>query len=117
MSRFNQVVVNKTASLVEVGAGLLWDDVYRALDGTGLNIVGGRASGVGVAGFTLGGGAWSSFNYFLVDKYAPKKKAIRGSRTSMDLQLIMSSRSSSCFQTERFRLSPPKMKISGLVSG
>lgn len=56
MTRFNQVVVNKAASTVEVGAGLIWDDVYQALDGTGLNIVGGRVSGVGVAGFTLGGG-------------------------------------------------------------
>jgi FAD/FMN-containing dehydrogenase len=73
MTRFNQVIVNKTASLVEVGAGLLWDDVYTALDGTGLNVVGGRVSGVGVAGFTLGGGAWSSLDCFQVDKYAWKK--------------------------------------------
>jgi FAD/FMN-containing dehydrogenase len=57
MTRFSQVVVDKTASLVEVGAGLVWDDVYKALDGTGLNVVGGRVSGVGVAGVTLGGGA------------------------------------------------------------
>jgi FAD/FMN-containing dehydrogenase len=57
MTRFSQVVVDKTASLVKVGAGLVWDDVYKALDGTGLNVVGGRVSGVGVAGFTLGGGA------------------------------------------------------------
>jgi FAD/FMN-containing dehydrogenase len=56
MTRFNQVIVNTTASTVEVGAGLIWDDVYEALDGTGLNVVGGRVSGVGVAGFTLGGG-------------------------------------------------------------
>jgi len=68
MTRFNQVNINKTASLVEVGAGLLWDDVYTALDGTGLNVVGGRVSGVGVAGFTLGGGAWPSLDRFLVDK-------------------------------------------------
>lgn len=57
MTRFNQVVVHKDTRLVEVGAGLLWDDVYQKLDGTGLNVVGGRVSGVGVAGFTLGGGA------------------------------------------------------------
>jgi FAD/FMN-containing dehydrogenase len=60
MTRFNQVIVDKTASTVEVGTGLIWDDVYQALDGTGLNVVGGRVSGVGVAGFTLGGGEWSS---------------------------------------------------------
>ena len=34
--------------------------MYRALDGTDLNVVGGRISGVGIAGFTLGGGEWSS---------------------------------------------------------
>jgi FAD/FMN-containing dehydrogenase len=68
MTRFNQVIVNKTASLVEVGAGLIWDDVYRKLEGTGLNVVGGRVSGVGVAGFTLGGGARSSLDHFLIDK-------------------------------------------------
>ncbi|KAF8495559.1 FAD-binding domain-containing protein [Russula emetica] len=67
MTRFNQVIVNKTASLVEVGAGLIWDDVYKALEGTGLNVVGGRVSGVGVAGFTLGGGySWKTNQYGLM---------------------------------------------------
>jgi FAD/FMN-containing dehydrogenase len=59
MSRFNQVIVNKLTSTVEIGAGLLWDDVYRKLDGTGLNVAGGRVGGVGVAGFILGGGELS----------------------------------------------------------
>ena len=57
MTRFNQVVVDKATSLVEVGSGLTWDSVYQELDGTGLNVVGGRVQGVGVAGFILGGGA------------------------------------------------------------
>jgi FAD/FMN-containing dehydrogenase len=40
--------------------------VYEALDGTGLNVVGGRVSGVGVAGFTLGGGySWKTNQYGL----------------------------------------------------
>jgi len=66
MARFNKVNVNKAANTVEVGAGLLWDDVYKALDGTGLNVVGGRVSGVGVAGFILGGGySWKSNQYGL----------------------------------------------------
>jgi FAD/FMN-containing dehydrogenase len=59
MTRFNTVAVDKTSNTVAIGAGLLWDDVYKALDGTGLNVVGGRVRGVGVAGFTLGGGVWS----------------------------------------------------------
>jgi FAD/FMN-containing dehydrogenase len=65
MTRFNKVTVNQAASTVEVGAGLVWDDVYKALDGTGLNVAGGRVSGVGVAGFILGGGEWSPFSILL----------------------------------------------------
>jgi hypothetical protein len=41
---------------VEVGAGLTWDQVYEVLEPTGVNVVGGRVFGVGVAGLTLGGG-------------------------------------------------------------
>ncbi|KAH9957078.1 FAD-binding domain-containing protein [Russula dissimulans] len=66
MTRFNKVKVDKAASTVEIGAGLMWDDVYRALDGTGLNVLGGRVSGVGVAGFILGGGySWKTNQYGL----------------------------------------------------
>jgi hypothetical protein len=55
MTRLNAVAVNQTASSVAIGAGLLWDNVYEAPDGTGLKIVGGRALGIGVAGLALGG--------------------------------------------------------------
>jgi len=47
---------NARAQTAEIGAGLLWDDVYAALDPHNVSVVGGRVSGVGVAGFTLGGG-------------------------------------------------------------
>lgn len=57
LARFNQVVYNATASTATIGAGLLWDDVYAALEPHGVNVLGGRTSGVGVGGFTLGGGA------------------------------------------------------------
>ncbi|KAI0290497.1 FAD-binding domain-containing protein [Russula brevipes] len=56
MSRFSEMKVNSAIGTVEVGAGLTWDQVYRALDGTGVNVIGGRVPGVGVAGLTLGGG-------------------------------------------------------------
>lgn len=56
MSQVDSVVLNLNDSTVHVGAGCLWDNVYAALDGTGVNVVGGRVPGVGVAGFTLGGG-------------------------------------------------------------
>lgn len=56
MTRFNQVTYSASAGTVEIGTGLIWDDVYGALEQYNVNIVGGRVSGVGVAGFTLGGG-------------------------------------------------------------
>ena len=56
MSKFNQVTYNADAQTADVGAGLVWDDVYSALEPYAVNVVGGRVTGVGVAGFTLGGG-------------------------------------------------------------
>ena len=56
MSRFNQTKLDLTSGTVEVGAGLTWDQVYEVLEPTGVNVVGGRVSSIGVAGLTLGGG-------------------------------------------------------------
>jgi len=56
LSRFNETKVNVASGTVEVGAGLTWDQVYAALEPAGVNVVGGRVPGVGVAGLTLGGG-------------------------------------------------------------
>ncbi|KAJ7581441.1 FAD dependent oxidoreductase [Mycena floridula] len=56
MARFNQVVYDNATKTATVGAGLLWDQVYETLIPLGVNVVGGRVPGVGVAGFTLGGG-------------------------------------------------------------
>jgi len=56
MTRFNETKVNSTCGTVDVGAGLTWDQVYAALEPTGVNVVGGRIPGVGVAGLSLGGG-------------------------------------------------------------
>lgn len=56
MPRFSDVIYDRAAQTATIGMGLVWDDVYAALDPHGVNVVGGRVSGVGVAGFTLGGG-------------------------------------------------------------
>ena len=56
MSRFNQTVYDASSNTAEIGTGQVWDDVYDALEPYGVNVVGGRVTGVGVAGFTLGGG-------------------------------------------------------------
>jgi FAD/FMN-containing dehydrogenase len=62
MTRFNDIVISKDSQTVEIGAGLTWTDVYRYLIPKGLNVVGGRLNGVGVAGLTLGGGECYSFS-------------------------------------------------------
>lgn len=66
MSRFSSVTYNAGASTADVGAGLVWDDVYQELQPHGVVVVGGRVSGIGVAGFTLGGGySWLTSQYGL----------------------------------------------------
>lgn len=53
LARFNKLTVDSTAGTVELGSGLTWDEVY---DPTGVNVIGARLPGVGVADVTLGGG-------------------------------------------------------------
>ncbi|KAL2062001.1 hypothetical protein VTL71DRAFT_6267 [Oculimacula yallundae] len=54
--RLNQVKLSSDKKTVEVGTGLRWTEVYDALDGSGVQVVGGRVAGPGVGGFSLGGG-------------------------------------------------------------
>ena len=56
MSRLDAIEYDASTGTVAVGAGNVWDSVYAALEPYGVNVVGGRVSGIGVAGFTLGGG-------------------------------------------------------------
>ncbi|RPD60650.1 FAD-binding domain-containing protein [Lentinus tigrinus ALCF2SS1-7] len=66
MTKFSDVTYNADSNTADVGAGLVWDDVYAALEPYAVNVVGGRVSGVGVAGFTLGGGySWKTNQYGL----------------------------------------------------
>jgi hypothetical protein len=46
MKRFSQVEYDEASSTALVGAGLIWDEVYDALDAIDVSVVGGRASGV-----------------------------------------------------------------------
>lgn len=61
MSRFDDIVIHEDSETVEIGAGLTWTDVYAYLIPRGINVVGSRLNGVGVAGYTLGGGKFNSF--------------------------------------------------------
>ncbi|TFY59432.1 hypothetical protein EVG20_g7793 [Dentipellis fragilis] len=56
MTRFSTIAYDNASQTVELGAGLTWDRVYEHLEPFGVNVVGGRVAGVGVAGFLLGGG-------------------------------------------------------------
>ena len=59
MKGFQQVVLDSSKQFVDIGSGNIWDNVYQGLEGTGVNIVGGRVTGVGVGGFITGGGGYS----------------------------------------------------------
>ncbi|KAH9946908.1 FAD dependent oxidoreductase [Amylocystis lapponica] len=66
MSRLSEVNYDADTETADVGAGLVWDDIYSALEPYGVNVVGGRVTGIGVAGFTLGGGySWKTNQYGL----------------------------------------------------
>ncbi|KAH9929832.1 FAD-binding domain-containing protein [Fomitopsis serialis] len=56
MSRFNEVSYDADTGIAKIGAGNVWDNVYAGLQPFNVGVVGGRVSGIGVAGFTLGGG-------------------------------------------------------------
>ena len=55
-SAFKSIQYDEKSQMVNVGAGLKWDELYVALEQHGVNVPGGRIPGVGVGGFILGGG-------------------------------------------------------------
>lgn len=66
MSRFQKVSYHPLSQTVDIGPGLVWDDVYKALEPCNVTVVGARVSVVGVAGYILGGGyGWKSSRYAL----------------------------------------------------
>jgi FAD/FMN-containing dehydrogenase len=54
--KLNQISVSPDRTQTSVGPGSTWFDVYSQLEGEGLSVIGGRVSGIGVGGLTLGGG-------------------------------------------------------------
>lgn len=81
MYRFSKVVYNKASQTAEIGAGLIWDEVYAALDPYGVNVVGGRVSGVGVAGLILGGGLF--YHLRMARRNLYPSQVIHGKQISM----------------------------------
>jgi FAD/FMN-containing dehydrogenase len=59
LTRFRKVDYDSTEQTVRIGVGLKWEEVYSLLEPLGVSVAGGRAPGIGVAGFTLSGGLYS----------------------------------------------------------
>ena len=58
MKQFNQITYNPETQTLDVGAGVIWDQIYKFLDTPeyhGVGVVGGSPQ-VGVSGWLLGGG-------------------------------------------------------------
>lgn len=83
MYRFSDVVYDADSSTATIGTGLVWDDVYSSLAPFSVNVVGGRVTGVGVAGFTLGGGTRCSQCYSM-RKHSRFFKVTLGNPINMD---------------------------------
>ncbi|ETN43880.1 uncharacterized protein HMPREF1541_11011 [Cyphellophora europaea CBS 101466] len=56
LERLNEITVAKDKKTVAIGPGNLWYDVYTTLQRSDIAVIGGRVSGIGVGGLTLGGG-------------------------------------------------------------
>ncbi len=66
--RFSEINYDANTQTVEIGPGLIFDDVYAALAPHGVSIAGGRVTGIGVGGFLLGGGEYDVFDAPFVQK-------------------------------------------------
>jgi FAD/FMN-containing dehydrogenase len=56
MTALSSVKINDDHTVVSIGSGATWLDVYTYLDALGLSVAGGRNGAVGVGGLMLGGG-------------------------------------------------------------
>lgn len=96
MFRFSEVTYDASTETADIGTGLIWDNVYAALEPLGRNVVGGRVTGIGVAGFSLGGGASRSPARWTMGM-SDKVQVTRGSRTNTASPwTTLSGSSSSC---------------------
>lgn len=66
MRKMDEVTPSKDGSVVRAGSGNRWGNVYEKLAPYNLTVIGGRMGGVGVGGYTIGGGlAYFSGTYGL----------------------------------------------------
>ncbi|KAI0521218.1 Glucooligosaccharide oxidase [Xylaria bambusicola] len=82
LSRLDKIQVSGDAQTLALGPGRRWIDVYKALEGTGRTVLGGRTPDVGVGGLLLGGGIPSfSSEYGLACDYVQRYKVVLGNGT------------------------------------
>jgi hypothetical protein len=96
MRAIRDITVNRDQTVVSVGAGAIWGDVYYQTDSLGIAVVGGRGSSIGVGGLTTGGRQSScihlkllcspSQGVFLTSRVAKGSRAIMYSTTKSSLQ-------------------------------
>ncbi|KAH7122646.1 putative FAD dependent oxidoreductase [Dendryphion nanum] len=65
-TNLNTLSLSEDKQTMSIGPGPRWGDVFQHLNGTDLNVVGGRLAPVGVPGLLLGGGmSWYSYKHGL----------------------------------------------------
>ena len=56
LTRLNNISIDSDSQTTTFGPGLIYDELYAALEEHGVMVLGSRATGIGVGGFILGGG-------------------------------------------------------------
>ncbi|GKZ45812.1 hypothetical protein AbraIFM66951_008506 [Aspergillus brasiliensis] len=64
LRRLNGIALSPDQSVLRVGPGARWGDVYQTLDNTKVTVIGGRIEDVGVGGLILGGGYFHFSNQY-----------------------------------------------------
>ncbi|KAH7078956.1 hypothetical protein BKA63DRAFT_254912 [Paraphoma chrysanthemicola] len=86
----NEVTFDAASMTVKVGPGNDWQDVHKALEGTGVTVVGGRIGDVGVGGYVVGGGlsflstqyGWAANNIVAFEVVLANATVVTASNTS-----------------------------------
>jgi FAD/FMN-containing dehydrogenase len=86
----NEVTFDTSSMTVRVGPGNDWQDVHKALEGTGVTVVGGRIGEVGVGGYVVGGGlsflstqyGWAANNIVAFEVVLANATIVTASNTS-----------------------------------
>ncbi|KAK8075426.1 FAD-dependent monooxygenase yanF [Apiospora hydei] len=89
LSNLNGISLNQDKSVASIGPGNVWGRVYESLAKSGLTVIGGRLSNIGVGGLTTGGGisyfspryGWACDNVESFDVVTASGTVVRASAT------------------------------------